>query len=253
MELGEFVFLAKGGFGRLLPAPAELNLNFKGQGRKGNLQLLWRPQQVDGTPQILAVVDRQLTNQDPQLPQNHVGVSNPAGQLLSVVGAGLADLQVISASVASPDVLAVRVSVHLLPAAFDVMVPEQTSRAVAYLDDGAAAAAAAATVAGSLLEVVNLLHLCRAADQLGEAGARILEPGEGGSSGGVEEGADGAAAAAAASAASGGVAEEDAEQQQQQYYNDVRDEIFDIVAPRDWHSAQLDPQGGERKGVWVEG
>ncbi|GIM15480.1 hypothetical protein Vretimale_18260, partial [Volvox reticuliferus] len=123
------------------------------------------------------------------------------------------------------------------------MVPEQTSRAVAYLDDGAAAAAAAATVAGSLLEVVNLLHLCRAADQLGEAGARILEPGEGGSSGGVEEGADGAAAAAAASAASGGVAEEDAEQQQQQYYNDVRDEIFDIVAPRDWHSAQLDPQG----------
>ncbi|EFJ39593.1 hypothetical protein VOLCADRAFT_100784, partial [Volvox carteri f. nagariensis] len=147
-------------WGRLHPAVAELELKIKGQGKKACLQLLRRPQD-NLLAQVLAIVDRQLTNRDAQLPQNRHGVSNPAGQLMTVVAAELTDLQVVSVSPADePGILAVRAAVRLMPAAFDVVIPEPTSRAVAFLGGGgAAAAAAAASVAGALLDVVEILQV----------------------------------------------------------------------------------------------
>lgn len=59
---------------------------------------------------------------------------------------------------AAPYVLAVRVTVRLLPAAFEVVVPEQTSRAAVILGGSAVATAAAASTATALLNVVELLR-----------------------------------------------------------------------------------------------
>lgn len=50
--------------------------------------------QDDNLPQVLATIDRQLTNRDGKLRQNYGKVPDAAGQVLSVAAAGLGDLQV---------------------------------------------------------------------------------------------------------------------------------------------------------------
>ncbi|GLC48768.1 hypothetical protein PLESTB_000145900 [Pleodorina starrii] len=233
MELGECIFLAKGDLDSLSPSAPELELQAKGQGKRTTLQLVTSQLVTDdGSPYVLATVDRALTNRDAQLPQNRRGVSNPAGQLLSVLAAGLADAQVLSASPYGAGVVAVRATVRLLPAAFDVVVPEQTSRAAAYLGDGAAAAAAAASVAGALLDVVRMFQERR--EPTAEAGddAVLCDPGPSTSAGSEPRDAQ-----------QQGEAHPAGDDEERHHYSDVRDEIFDIVAPRDWHTTHPNPPG----------
>ncbi|KXZ46935.1 hypothetical protein GPECTOR_39g429 [Gonium pectorale] len=206
-----------------------------------------------------AVVDRQLTNRDETLPQNAHGLRDPAGQVLLLAASGLAELRVglvRRAPSQGPDVLAVEVAVRLLPAAFGLVVPEQASRAAAKLGDQGtvAAVAAQAAVAEALVDVVELL-----AEGAGTDGPN-------GSAHSGEDGAGSAAAAAAgegagagASTSTAGAANGGGADQQQQHhgdgdeaspahvYGDLRDEVFDIVAPTDWHATHPDPAGLKSK------
>ncbi|GFR52444.1 hypothetical protein Agub_g15018, partial [Astrephomene gubernaculifera] len=311
MEIGECILLARGNASRQIPAAAELELLFKGTGKKAALHLVWVSQTGGGadTPgggipnsgrhssaaydaPVVAVVDRALTNRAPHLRQNSRGLRDAAGRLLSTAAAGLVKLRVVSVRPApthGSGVLEIAAAVVLLPSAFDAVIPKHTPTraAMGLMSEQLAAAAAAAALASSLVEIVEMLEDGGPPESEDDDGGPLgsQDPAEAAAAAdaaafngvdGGPAGANGPSTSAAAAAAAGrgrpstsaaaaadvdmtgGDAaghhhdEEEEEEEPQQdategaaaaARNDVRDEVFDIVAPRDWSVTHPDPPG----------